>query len=169
VLRGEKTRFQLFGDTVNTASPRIVSRGIPNCIRISTETANLLINAGKAHWVKLQDAKESKAPQIHLWGRLLSNHTVHLRTQFIRVLLCSLQQDTGAKITIYHLSTSLFTLRHLHRHHHRLLQIHNRLPLPSLLPRPRKQKHPPLRLRHPCGPSSWCFGHRESQNFLVPR
>jgi class 3 adenylate cyclase len=51
VLRGEKTRFQLFGDTVNTAS-RIESTGVRNLIHVSMETANLLIEAGKGNWVK---------------------------------------------------------------------------------------------------------------------
>jgi len=50
VLRGEKARFQLFGDTINTAS-RIETTGTPNRIHISHTTADELTKAGKRHWV----------------------------------------------------------------------------------------------------------------------
>ena len=49
VLRGERARFQLFGDTVNTAA-RIESTGEKNKIQISKETADLLAARNKAHW-----------------------------------------------------------------------------------------------------------------------
>mmetsp|Transcript_20229 Transcript_20229/g.43726 ORF Transcript_20229/g.43726 Transcript_20229/m.43726 type:complete len:1181 (+) Transcript_20229:158-3700(+) len=50
VLRGDRARFQLFGDTVNTAA-RMESTGMRDRIHISQETADLIIAAGKSHWV----------------------------------------------------------------------------------------------------------------------
>mmetsp|Transcript_2536 Transcript_2536/g.6381 ORF Transcript_2536/g.6381 Transcript_2536/m.6381 type:complete len:1225 (+) Transcript_2536:138-3812(+) len=51
VLRGERSRFQLFGDTMNTAS-RMESTGIREHIQISQDTADLLVAAGKNSWIR---------------------------------------------------------------------------------------------------------------------
>jgi class 3 adenylate cyclase len=51
VIRGENARFQLFGDTMNTAA-RIESTGSRGAIHISKATADLLIEADKVAWVK---------------------------------------------------------------------------------------------------------------------
>ena len=54
VLRGLRSRFEIFGDTVNTES-RMESTGIPTRIQISQEMTDLLIKAGKKSWVKPRD------------------------------------------------------------------------------------------------------------------
>jgi len=50
VLRGERSRFQLFGDTMNTAA-RMEHNGVRDMIQCSQDTADLLVAAGKESWV----------------------------------------------------------------------------------------------------------------------
>lgn len=54
VLRGEKSRFQLFGDTVNTAA-RMESLGQVCKIQVSQSTAELLEKSGKRNWLNPRD------------------------------------------------------------------------------------------------------------------
>jgi hypothetical protein len=65
ILRGEKARFQLFGDTMNTAS-RMESTSLPNRIQVSQETADLLESAGKGGWVKQREDKIVAKGKGHL-------------------------------------------------------------------------------------------------------
>jgi class 3 adenylate cyclase len=51
VLRGARSRFQLFGDTMNTTA-RIEGTGQPGRIHMSQETADLIIKGGKQAWVQ---------------------------------------------------------------------------------------------------------------------
>lgn len=56
VLRGDRARFQLFGDTMNIAA-RMESTGAPGSIHLSEETANMLIESNKKHWVHMRHEK----------------------------------------------------------------------------------------------------------------
>uniref|UniRef100_A0A7S3L4M9 Phosphodiesterase n=1 Tax=Amphora coffeiformis TaxID=265554 RepID=A0A7S3L4M9_9STRA len=56
VLRGERARLQLFGDTMNTAA-RIESTSKPGRIQLSKETGELVIAAGKGHWIEKREEK----------------------------------------------------------------------------------------------------------------
>ena len=46
VIRGLRSRFEIFGNTVNTVS-RMESTGIPTIIQLSQATIDLLIKSGK--------------------------------------------------------------------------------------------------------------------------
>eukprot|EP00977_Amphora_coffeiformis_P022504 scaffold10917_cov155-Amphora_coffeaeformis.AAC.5 len=92
VLRGERARFQLFGpnsphshfrafdiennsDTMNTTA-RIESTGEKNRIHVSSETAELLKEAGKGAWVTAREEKvvaKGKGELETYWLSILSN------------------------------------------------------------------------------------------------
>lgn len=54
VLRGERSRFQLFGDTMNTAA-RMEQTGMSGRIHLSPDTAALVRDAGKDSWLEARD------------------------------------------------------------------------------------------------------------------
>eukprot|EP00980_Cylindrotheca_fusiformis_P003255 scaffold735_cov116-Cylindrotheca_fusiformis.AAC.25 len=56
VLRGERSRFQLFGDTMNTAA-RMESTSARNHIQVSQVTADLLVASGLSGWIAPRKCK----------------------------------------------------------------------------------------------------------------
>lgn len=75
VLRGDKGRFQLFGDTVNTAS-RLESSGQSGRIHVSEDTAICLKRAGKANWLFPREDKvtaKGKGELVTYWLLCNSN------------------------------------------------------------------------------------------------
>ena len=80
-------RFQLFGDTVNTAS-RIETTGEKNRIHLSEETANLLISMGKERWVM------ERTNRVEAKGQLgATTGTLCATNAFTRPLYGSMQKQ----------------------------------------------------------------------------
>jgi class 3 adenylate cyclase len=69
VLRGEKSRFQLFGLTLNIAE-QMKHKCVPGRIHISQKTADLLIAVGKSRWITQRDDMNEttgKGKRITYW------------------------------------------------------------------------------------------------------
>ena len=61
VLRGQKSRFQLFGDTMSIAA-KMENTGQSNCIQLSEESASLLRQAGKTKWIQQREENNNNSP-----------------------------------------------------------------------------------------------------------
>jgi class 3 adenylate cyclase len=83
VLRGDRTRFQLFGDSMNTAS-RMKSTGLPNRIQVSQETATRLEREGKGDWLKARS------------NRVVAKGKGEMQTYFLSVVRKSSTTSSGA-------------------------------------------------------------------------
>lgn len=77
VLRGAKARFQLFGDTVNTAA-RMETTGEPSKIHISETTAKLLRKAGKEDWIRQREEVVEAKGKGSLQTYWLEPHSVDI-------------------------------------------------------------------------------------------
>jgi Adenylate and Guanylate cyclase catalytic domain len=89
VLRGQKSRFQLFGDTVNTAA-RMESTGSANYIQVSQTTADLLIAAKKDHWL------EARQEKVDVKGKgMMQTYWADPKNGGISVSLHSCSTDNG--------------------------------------------------------------------------
>jgi class 3 adenylate cyclase len=88
VLRGARSRFQLFGDTMNTTA-RVESTGEPGRIHMSQETADLIIKGGKQAWVQRrgqQVTAKGKGTMQTFWltlteERMSTNHSSDGRSE----------------------------------------------------------------------------------------
>jgi class 3 adenylate cyclase len=72
VLRGQKGRFQLFGDSINTAA-RMETNGVKGKIHASEATANALREQGCGHWLV------ERPDKIEVKGKgLMTTYFVHV-------------------------------------------------------------------------------------------
>ena len=88
LLRGDRSRFQLFGDTVNTAA-RMESTGSSGKIQCSQTTAEALTRSGKEHWLEARaDLVSAKGKKAH---RLLRQLPFDISVSLIRFFIALAQ------------------------------------------------------------------------------
>lgn len=86
VLRGEKGRFQLFGDTMNTAS-RMESTGEAGRIHVSLETAQILMKFGKRKWLNERE------------DQIVAKGKGSLKTYWLKIQCGSVGTGTGTSVS----------------------------------------------------------------------
>lgn len=98
VLRGDRARFQLFGDTVNTAA-RMESTGERGRIQLSQSSTDLIVLAGKERWVK------ARADQVTAKGKGLMQ-TYWLEMDGPKVVANTDTEETDSKRASFRKSMS---------------------------------------------------------------
>ena len=97
VLRGQKSRFELFGDTINVAS-RMESTGEAGQIQVSAELAQLLRQSDREHWVTPRDGLvfvKGKGDQHTFW---LTDEVSSTRRSSVEVI-SEMDEDVAADET----------------------------------------------------------------------
>jgi hypothetical protein len=104
VLRGEKSRFQLFGDTMNKAS-RMESNGLKNMVQVSQSTADQLLAAGKQHWLTPREDKiEAKGKgTLQVRQNWFANNKHVLKSINPYIFVVDILVETNTKSCIYRL------------------------------------------------------------------
>lgn len=102
VLRGEKSRFQLFGDTMNTAA-RMQTTGETNKIQISSTTAHLLEKDGHSSWIRKRDKPvtlKGKGLVQTFWADLLpeAEHDDDVAQSIISSHVCSFGETQDSSL-----------------------------------------------------------------------
>jgi hypothetical protein len=111
ILAGEKSRFQIFGDTVNTAA-RMESTGQRGKIHVSHPTAELITAGGKGRWLTPRDElveAKGKGLMKTYWVTLVGEHK---KKKVPRSSSLSTESETGqssASNSIDHFNNSSTT------------------------------------------------------------
>lgn len=104
VLRGERSRFQLFGDAMNTAA-RMEHNGQPGKIHLSADTASLLIAVGKGKWITPRESKivaKGKGEMQTFWLSIGAGSvsTSHLSSSFDEPSVVEVQAPDKSVVSI---------------------------------------------------------------------
>jgi Adenylate and Guanylate cyclase catalytic domain len=95
-----RARFQLFGDTVNTAS-RIETTGVKNKIHASAETANRLKRAGKTHWVTARET------EVEIKGKgLVQTYWINLEKNAHSAAKATSESSGSENASVHHLDAN---------------------------------------------------------------
>jgi hypothetical protein len=102
VLRGQKSRFQLFGDTVNTAS-RMESTGQPRQIQCSQATGDLLVAFGKKSWLVPREDKiqaKGKGEMTTFWVKPSNGKTPSVGSSSVSLPSESEAPSVGSAVAV---------------------------------------------------------------------